>query len=390
MHPLPTLVACGCLCLPVTALAAPAQSAPETTQQTPQEYRDLWMRFFALMNTVKDKQSADKAAAEIRKLTHITNKMPSPANNGETHLRQGYELKKRLLAYQYYLSDELETVMCDPDTPFHTVVRADMGGILFMEWNPPPQKTDSDHRSIRPEAKLIVQQYNKIGDTFDTIRDKKSADQAAAAILGTCWHIADLHQQLGRLSPQEFAWTYWNSQEAETRIRTSISQIIDASFYHSDHLFTLLIHEENPINDRLHTRDINFYMLDLLGQEETGTSYSSITRHLAEISRQRHTQLLAQPNSPYAGGMGFTKETAVVIKVNSTQSDQLACLFAKKIYPTTNPVTTYLPANSSGNFILILDITAEVTERTGQYPGKRICIPLHFRTEPRAELRNEP
>lgn len=255
---------------------------------------------------------------------------------------------------------------------------------------PTPQTAPQD---IRPSFKPYRQLWLDFFTLLDTIRDTASADKAIPALqtLSNRLHKLQTDHPYNQLSEAERQFLQNTGQEIRRTIdeKKQANSIIDNAFYRSDALLVALTDEECPFNSLFRTQKTEHYAMQLAFKaqetaEQSNNPYIFAKDDMAKDAEQRQARLLAQPNSPYQGGMGLTEEDAVILHEKDEEKQQeLQYAYLETVYPAAKPFYGLVQATPDKGFynIIIVNIDGDIEKRTGKRPAQPALIPVYFRID---------
>lgn len=243
-------------------------------------------------------------------------------------------------------------------------------------------------QNVREEIKAYRHLLEEYFALLATIHDTASADKAAPALKALGMRLNRFHkeypyEQLPKIERQFINQTYLALHEIESNRKTPI-RISSHDFYHSDALFATLSKELPPVSpafeDTHYLPTSTRERIRRQHQNEVDQDTYAFARMLMkEEAEQRHDRLLAQPDSPYRGGMGWTEEDAVILLGNHEKNRQeLQDAYLETVYQTTRPFVRLNRTAQDGDIVTIT-LDAEIERHTGKRPDRPIRIDIHFR-----------
>ena len=266
---------------------------------------------------------------------------------------------------------------------------------LNAENAPQPGKTPtpSTQEDIRPEIKQYKQMWQDIFNVLDTIQDTASAHAAAPKLLDLSKRVNQFqtdhpYDKLTKAEQTFIQNTVQATREID-REKKPAQRIIDNAFYRSDALLVVLTDDDCPVSPMFCNQSSEQYAMGLAFKaqekaEQPDDPYMLAKDDMAKDAANRHAQLLAQPDSPYKGGMGFTEEDAVVLNEQDEEKQQdLQFAYLETVYPTAKPFYQLVQATPDKGFynIVIVNIDGDIEKRTGKRPAQPALIPVYFRID---------
>ncbi|OCA02645.1 hypothetical protein [Akkermansia glycaniphila] len=257
-------------------------------------------------------------------------------------------------------------------------------------------------QSISADIKTYRQIWMDFFSLLDTIQDTASANKAVPALqtLNNRLNAFQAAHPYNRLSENERQFIQNTGQEIR-RINSEKKQanrIIDNAFYQSDSLLVSLTDEECPFNALFRNQKTEHYAMQLAYKaqetaDQPNNPYIFAKDDMAKDAEQRHANLLAQPDSPYQGGMGLTEEDAVILhEQNEEKQQELQYAYLETVYPAAKPFYGLVQATPDNGFynIIIVNISDDIEKRTGKRPEQPALIPVYFRIDTPAAKNEKP
>lgn len=243
-------------------------------------------------------------------------------------------------------------------------------------------------QNVREEIKAYRHLIEEYFALLATIHDTASADKAVPALKALGMRLNRFHkeypyEQLPRIERQFINQTYLALHEIESNRKTPI-RISSQDFYHSDALFETLAKELPPVSPAFEdTHYLPTSARDRIRrqhQNEVDQDTYAFARMLIKAeAEQRHIRLLAQPDSPYRGGMGWTEEDAVILHgTHGKNRQELQDAYLETVYQTTRPFVRRNKTAPDGDIVTI-HLDAAIERHTGTRPDRPTLLDIHFR-----------
>ena len=260
----------------------------------------------------------------------------------------------------------------------------------------------TSRQDIRPDIKAYRQIWLDFFALLDTIQDTASANKAVPALqtLNNRLNTFQAAHPYNRLSENERQFIQNTGQEIRriNNEKKQANRIIDNAFYQSDSLLVSLTDEECPFNALFRNQKTEHYAMQLAFKaqdtaDQPNNPYIFAKDDMAKDAEQRHANLLAQPDSPYQGGMGLTEEDAVILhEQNEEKQQELQYAYLETVYPAAKPFYGLVQATPDNGFynIIIVNIDGDIEKRTGKRPEQPALIPVYFRIDTPADKNEKP
>ncbi len=270
---------------------------------------------------------------------------------------------------------------------------------LNAETTPRPDKTaaSATQEAIRPDIRQFKQIWQDIFNTLDTIQDTASANASVPKLLDlskkmTQFQTNHPYDQLTQ-SEQTFIQNAIQEIRETHQEKKSAQSIIGTPFYQSAALFVMLTDNDCPVSPMFRDDDTEQYAMHLAFKaqekvDQPNDPYMLAKDDMVKDAEPRHAHLLAQPASPYLGGMGLTEEDAVILhETDEEKQQELQYAYLQTVYPTAKPFYGLVQATPDRGFynIIIVNISDDIEKRTGKHPEQPALIPVYFRIDTPAD-----